>query len=62
MYILLVDVRKKDTLLSIFSKVQWIMPVLNFDKTENKNITTGTKLPRINTRGHEDADVMADNK
>lgn len=36
-YIFLVDVRKKDTLLSILSKVEWILPVLCLDKTENRH-------------------------
>lgn len=34
-YILLVDIRKKDTLLTVLGQVEWILPVLSLDKTEN---------------------------
>ena len=34
-YILLVNVRKKDALLSVLGQVEWILPVLSLDKTEN---------------------------
>lgn len=38
-YILLVDVRKKNTLLPILGKIEWILPVLSLDKTEEKRHT-----------------------
>ena len=34
-YILLVNVRKKNALLSVLGQVEWILPVLSLDKTEN---------------------------
>ena len=37
-YILLVDIGKKDTLLSVLVKVKWILPVLSLDKSKKKTI------------------------